>query len=261
MYDIGTNNLSYENDFDEKEQTLNLNLDGFNGPLDLLLTLAQNKKLDITKISILALVDQYLDFIRKIKKLNLDLASDYLVMAAILAYIKSKLLIPEEDDSEKEINKLPEILEFNLKRLNSMRKCAEILFNQDLLYEKRFLRGQVPDKSIILESEYYCSKKNLIVCFSNVFNRKSLAPINIQTKNYYSVDLALKKIRDLYNYFTEWSNIEECLPSSEEIGNDHQSFRVAFISTIAASLELVKNGEISIKQNKEFGDIFLKKRH
>ena len=261
MYEITKNNFSDgDNSIHDKDQILTVDLDGFNGPLDLLLNLAQSKKLDITKISILDLVDQYLEFIKKIKKLNLDLASDYLVMAAILAYIKSKLLIPEEDSLDNKAEKLPEILEFNLKRLKAMRENAERLFKKDLLYSKRFLRGQIPDKSIFLEKEYYCSKKNLIVCFANIFNRKSLSPITIKTGNYYSIDLAIKKIREIYKFFTSWSNIENCLPSIEEIGEDKDSFRMAFISTVAASLELVKSGEIFIKQNKEFGDIFVKKR-
>ena len=137
-------------DFDEKDELkkennfiLNLDIDGFNGPLDLLLQLAQTKKLDITKISILELVDQYLSFIKKAKELDLHIASDYLVMAAILAYIKSKMLLPDQDEKTKDNIPLPEILEFNLKRLNAMRKCADSLSKRKLLNETRFLKGQI----------------------------------------------------------------------------------------------------------------------
>ena len=262
MYEISSKHLPDDkNSSIEQEHTLTLELNGYNGPLDLLLTLAQSKKLDITKISIYSLVDQYLQFIKKVKKINLDLASDYLVMAAVLAYIKSKLLIPDYNAKDKDETNLPEILEFNLKRLNSMRKNAEILFNRELLFDKRFLRGQIQDKLIYLEKEYYCSTKNLIICFSNIFNRKSTAPITIKPGTYYSVESALKKIRELYNLFTEWSKLQGFLPNLEEIGKDQYSYRMAFISTIAASLELAKVGELSIKQNKEFGDIYLKKRN
>ena len=140
-------------DFDEKDELskenkfiLNLDIDGFSGPLDLLLQLAQTKKLDITKISILELVDQYLSFIKKAKELDLHIASDYLVMAAILAYIKSKMLLPDQDEKNKDSTPLPEILEFNLKRLNAMRKCADNISKRKLLNEARFLKGQILDQ-------------------------------------------------------------------------------------------------------------------
>ena len=130
------------NNVKDNRLLLNLDLEGFNGPLDLLLQLAQQKKLDITKISILSLVNQYLQFIKKSKKMNLDLASDYLVMAAILAYIKSKLLLPtKEDDNENDKEILPELLAFNLQRLKAMRDVSEKLFSRELLNSKRFLKG------------------------------------------------------------------------------------------------------------------------
>ena len=136
MYKFEKSDFEEDKDTIDKKQDnlLNIDLDGFSGPLDLLLQLAQQKKLDISKISILSLVDQYLKFIKQTKKLNLDLASDYLVMAAILAYIKSKLLLPSEkanDNEEKET--LPELLAFNLKRLKAMRETSEKLFSRNLL--------------------------------------------------------------------------------------------------------------------------------
>ena len=164
---------------DYKNSVFNLDLEGFNGPLDLLLQLAQTKKLDITKISILELVDQYLGFIKKAKELDLFIASDYLVMAAILAFIKSKMLLPTDDDKSGNKIALPEALEFNLKRLNAMRNASDKLTNNKLLNDSRFLKGQILDQAIILETEYYCSQKNLIVCFANIFNRKASKSINL----------------------------------------------------------------------------------
>ena len=189
-------NKNVENDF-----TFNLDINGFNGPLDLLLQLAQTKKLDITKISILELVDQYLNFIKKVKELDLHIASDYLVMAAILAFIKSKMLLPTDDKNETNKVRLPEILEFNLKRLNAIRECANKLSKQELLNDKRFLKGHMLDQSIILETEYYCSSKNLIICFANIFNRKASKSLNLKMNNYYNIDNAIARIRELYNFF------------------------------------------------------------
>jgi segregation and condensation protein A len=256
------NNQDFEKNIkldDNREPIFNLDIDGFNGPLDLLLQLAQTKKLDITKISILELVDQYLNFIKKAKELDLHIASDYLVMAAILAYIKSKMLLPKEDDSDKNSTPLPEILEFNLKRLNAMRGCAEKLSNQELLNEKRFLKGQILDQSIVLETEYYCSPKNLIVCFANVFNRKASKTINLITNNYYNIENAIERIRELYNMFKNWSPISKFYPKLKSSQKFKNSNRVAVASTIAASLELAKQGEINLKQDCEFSEIFLKK--
>ena len=253
--------------FDAKDQLrnennfiFNLDIDGFNGPLDLLLQLAQTKKLDITKISILELVDQYLDFIKKAKELDLHIASDYLVMAAILAFIKSKMLLPDEDKDTKDTTPLPEILEFNLKRLNAMRKCADGLSKRDLLNENRFLKGQILDQSIVLETEYYCSSKNLIICFANIFNRKASKAINLITNNYYNIENAIERIRELYNLFKNWTPINAFYPKLNSTQKFKNKNRIAMVSTISASLELAKQGEINLKQDKEFGEILLKKR-
>ncbi len=261
MYEI--KDKAFEKDTDlvkEDNFIFNLDIEGYNGPLDLLLQLAQTKKLDITKISILELVDQYLNFIKKAKELDLHIASDYLVMAAILAFIKSKMLLPNDEKSDENNTALPEILEFNLKRLNAIRETANKIFKRNLLNEKRFLRGQILDQSIILETEYYCNHKNLIVCFANIFNRKASKTMNLLTNNYYNIENAIERIRELYNYFKDWSSMNKFYPRLKSSQVYKNSIRIAMVSTIAATLELAKQGEISIRQEEEFGEIFLKKR-
>tara|TARA_Y100001970_G_C14196285_1_gene838306 strand:- start:288 stop:1076 length:789 start_codon:yes stop_codon:yes gene_type:complete len=249
------------NNVKDNRLLLNLDLEGFNGPLDLLLQLAQQKKLDITKISILSLVNQYLQFIKKSKKMNLDLASDYLVMAAILAYIKSKLLLPtKEDDNENDKEILPELLAFNLQRLKAMRDVSEKLFSRELLNSKRFLKGQILDQSVVLETDYYCNKHSLLICFSNIFNRKGIKNINIEPKNYYNVEDALEKIKKFYQNIKVWFSILETLPKIEEVSKEKHSIKIAFITTVAASLELAKRGKILIKQKEECGEIFMKRK-
>ena len=261
MYDINNKELDDKSNIRRESNFIfNLNIDGFNGPLDLLLQLAQTKKLDITKISILELVDQYLNFIKKAKELDLHIASDYLVMAAILAFIKSKMLLPDQNENSKDSTPLPEILEFNLKRLNAMRKCADNLTKRKLLNEKRFLKGQILDQSIILETEYYCSSKNLIICFANIFNRKASKTINLITNNYYNIENAIERIRELYNLFKDWTSINTFYPKFKGTQKFKNEFKIAMVSTLAASLELAKQGEIKLKQEKEFGEILLKKR-
>ena len=250
----------YKNN-NENALLLNIDLEGFSGPLDLLLQLAQQKKLDISKISILSLVDQYLKFIKQTKKLNLDLASDYLVMAAILAYIKSKLLLPNEktkDNEEKET--LPELLAFNLKRLKAMRETSEKLFSRKLLNIDRFLKGQIHDQSIVLETEFYCNKNSLLICFANIFNRKGIKNITFEAVNYYNIDNAIEKIKKLYKNLKDWFSLAQTLPQLSEIGKEQKSIKIAFVTTVAASLELAKRGKIYIKQNEECGEIFLKRK-
>ena len=250
----------YKNN-NENAPLLNIDLEGFSGPLDLLLQLAQQKKLDISKISILSLVDQYLKFIKQTKKLNLDLASDYLVMAAILAYIKSKLLLPNEktkDNEEKET--LPELLAFNLKRLKAMRETSEKLFSRNLLNLDRFLKGQIEDQSIVLETEFYCNKNSLLICFANIFNRKGIKNITFESINYYNIDNAIEKIKKFYKNLKDWFSLTQTLPRFSEVGKEEKSFKIAFITTVAASLELAKRGDVYIKQNEECGEIFLKRK-
>ena len=262
MYQIDNTDFEKQDNLDKANNAIfNLDIDGFNGPLDLLLQLAQTKKLDITKISILELVDQYLNFIKKVKELDLHIASDYLVMAAILAYIKSKMLLPNHNADNKDNTPLPEILEFNLKRLNAIRGCSEKLSKNELLNDKRFLKGNILDQAIVLETEYYCSTKNLIICFSNIFNRKASKTINLITNNYYNIENAIERIRELYNIFKDWASMNKFYPKFHEVQKFRNEFRVAMVSTLAASLELAKKGEINIKQDKEFGDIFLKKKY
>ena len=141
-----------------------------------------------------------------------------------------------------------------------MRKCSDSLSKRDLLNENRFLKGQILDQSIVLETEYYCSSKNLIICFANIFNRRATKAINLVTNNYYNIENAIKRIRNLYNLFKDWTSINTFYPNFDRTQKFKNEYKIAMVSTIAASLELAKQGEINLKQEKEFGEVFLKKR-
>ena len=153
----------------------------------------------------------------------------------------------------------PEILEFNLKRLNAMRKCADSISNRKLLNESRFLKGLILDQSIVLETEYYCSSKNLIICFANIFNRKASKTINLITNNYYNIENAIERIRELYKSFKDWTSLNAFYPKLKGTQKFKNEFKIVMVATIAASLELAKEGEIQLRQEKEFGEILLKK--
>ena len=141
-----------------------------------------------------------------------------------------------------------------------MRKCADDLAKRDLLNETRFLKGQILDQSIVLETEYYCSSKNLIICFANIFNRKASKTINLITTDYYNIENAIERIRDLYNLYKDWMPINNFYPKFNSSQKFKNEYKIAMVSTISASLELAKKGEINLKQEKEFGQILLKKK-
>ena len=128
-----------------------------------------------------------------------------------------------------------------------------------LLNETRFLKGQILDQSIVLETEYYCSPKNLIICFANIFNRKASKTINLITKNYYDIENAIERIRELFKLFNDWTSINDFYPKFNGSQKFKNEFKIAIVATIAASLELARKGEIQLRQEKEFGNILLKK--
>ena len=141
-----------------------------------------------------------------------------------------------------------------------MRETSEKLFSRDLLNLHRFLKGQILDKSIVLETEFYCNKSSLLICFANIFNKKDIKNINFEVRNYYNIENAIEKIKKFYKTFIDWFTLSEILPETSEIGKGKKAFKIDFITTIAAALELAKRGEIYIKQDEECGEIFLKKK-
>ncbi len=235
-----------------------VHLDGFEGPIDLLLDLARDQKVDLTKISILGLAEQYLTFIEEAQRLRLEVAADYLVMAAWLAYLKSRLLLPtSEDDEEPSGAELAAALSYQLQRLESMRIAAETLFARPLLGRDVFARGAPEGIRVITRPEYDATLFELLQAYGLTQRRRKPAPLRIERTELFSMDDALGRLVSLVGKVLDWSTLSSFLPFGIK---DDLVRRSAVASTFAASLELVRSGQAEIRQDQLFGPIFFRSR-
>lgn len=239
------------------DDRLVLNLDGFEGPLDLLLSLARDQKLDITRISILALAEQYLAFIERARALRLEIAADYLVMAAWLAYLKSRLLLPKTKDEEEPSGpELAAALRFQLQRLEAMREAAARLMARPQKDREFFGRGAPEVMRIVTETVFEASLYDLLSAYGRQKNRQNANVLHIRASNeLYSVEAARMRLAAMLGDIPEWRDLESFLPPSLRSGLNRRS---ALASTLAASLDLAKNGRVVIRQDRAFGPIFVK---
>ena len=239
-------------------QQLVLDLDGFEGPIDLLLALARDQKVDLTQISILALADQYLAYIESVRQLRLELASDYLVMAAWLAYLKSRLLLPRLDgDEEPDPEFLAQTLALQLRRLEAMREAGERLFARDLLGRDVFARGNAEGITAISRIFYSPSLHDLVRAYADLRRRGHLSTMSIEPSEIYSVEQALRRLATMVGQNLDWINLQSFLPVDIA---DGLIARSALASTFAASLELAREGKIEMQQAGTFGPIYLRRR-
>ena len=181
-------------------------------------------------------------------------------MASWLALIKSKLLIPKEEIEENlSSDEISSLLAFNLKRIKCMRDMAEKLFGRNLLKVTRFYRGKKEEKKEIVNKIYEGNTHNLIIAYSRVLNRKNEKPLVVKTPNFWTVENALNRLKELFSFNKNWHAFKSCIPSFKEVDNTNLSIKIAWATTLAASLELAKNGDIELKQEKSFGKILLRK--
>ncbi len=236
---------------------LRLDLDGYEGPIDVLLTLAREQKVDLKKISILELADQYLSFINHARKLRLELAADYLVMAAWLAYLKSRLLLPEPPaDGEPTGVELAAALAFQLQRLEAMQKAGQSLLNLPQLGRDVFTRGAPEPLKIVDIPVYELTLYELLKAYGTHPGRRREGMLQIQPLNLFSMDDALKRIGDMLGHTLDWTVLQNFLPDG--LLKPLQR-RAAVAATFAASLELARSGIINIRQDGLFGPIYMKR--
>ncbi|MDA0664147.1 MAG: ScpA family protein [Proteobacteria bacterium] len=240
------------------DDSLVLDLDGFSGPIDVLLALARDHKVDITRISILALADQYLAFIARARELRLEIAADYLVMAAWLAYLKSRLLLPHTDNQDEPSGaELAARLAFQLQRLEAMRKASEQLMQLPQLGQEFFARG-APDPVIVeTTTEFTAKLYDLLSVYGLIRQRSESSVLHIAPLNLYSMDDALTRLSTLIGNIPDWTVLSNFLP---EGGGDALVIRSGIASTFAASLELTKQGKLQLSQSETFAPIFLRGR-
>jgi segregation and condensation protein A len=241
-----------------EEPTLVVDVAGFEGPLDLLLELARTQKVDITRISILALANQYLTYIEQIRSLRLELAADYLVMAAWLAYLKSRLLLPEIDDGEEPTGEeLAAELAFRLRRLEAMRDAAARLANRDRLGRDIFARGAPEPIEIKRRSEYSATLYDLLSAYAAQRQEKAIAVVTIGAREVWSLQDAREALGRMIGRVAEWTPLEVLLtPYLAQLGMR----RSVTASAFGASLELAREGKLELRQTEHFTPLYVRDR-
>ena len=233
-----------------------VDLDGYEGPIDVLLTLAREHKLDLTRISILALADQYLAFIATVRRTNLELAADYLVMAAWLAYLKSRLLLPdlgEEDEPTGE--EMAAALAFQLQRLEAMQDAGQKLMARNRLGQDFFPRGAPETFRALINPVLEVTLFDLLKAYGDQRRRIEGSTLHIESFEIYTVEDALRRLKSLVGSTPDWESLWQFLPEGVLEGLVQRS---AIASTFAASLELAREGKIKLRQSGPFGPIYLK---
>jgi segregation and condensation protein A len=233
-----------------------VDLDGYEGPIDVLLTLAREHKLDLTKISILALADQYLEFVAKVRRSNLELAADYLVMAAWLAYLKSRLLLPdlgEEDEPTGE--QMAAALAFQLRRLEAMQDAGQKLMARSHLGREFFRRGAPETFRALINPVLEVALYDLLRAYGNQKRRIEGGTLHIEAFEIFTVEDALHRLQSLLGSSPDWESLWHFLPEGVLEGLVQRS---AIASTFTASLELAREGKIKLRQSGPFGPIYLK---
>ncbi len=240
-------------------EALIVDVDGFEGPLDLLLTLSRTQKVDLRRISVLELARQYLSFVEHAKALRIELAADYLVMAAWLAFLKSRLLLPpdpvEDGPSGEE---LAAHLAFQLERLQAMRDVAARLMGRDRLGRDFFARGQSEDVTRIRTVSYSATLLDLMQAYARIRTRDEFRPFVMDRDKVFTMEQALERMRRLIGFAGTWTDIAGYLPEGWDM--DPVRRRSATAATFAAALELVKEGHAEIRQSEIFAPIQLRRR-
>ncbi len=238
-------------------EALIVDVDGYEGPLDLLLMLSRTQKVDLRKISVLALAEQYLAFVERAKKLRIELAADYLVMAAWLAFLKSRLLLPPDPaDEGPSGEELAAHLAFQLERLAAMRDCAAKLMARDQKGRDFFVRGIPEDVARVRKVRYTATLLDLMQGYARLRTKDDFRPYVMDRESVMTLEQALDRMRGLIGYAGEWTDLLSYLPEGWE--TDPKRRRSATASHFAASLELVKNGAIQIRQAEMFAPIQIK---
>ncbi len=239
-------------------EQLVLALDGFEGPIDLLLALARDQKVDLTHISILQLADQFLEFVAAARRVRIELAADYLVMAAWLAYLKSRLLLPEPEGADEEPGgaEMAAALAFQLQRLEAMRGVGARLMARPQLGRDVFARGAPEglevEKTPVLEVTLY----DLLKAYGEHRRREETSTLTIRPLDLYSLEDALIRLSKMLGALPEWATLASFLPVHPD---GSLRGRSAMAATFAASLELVKEGRIELRQDGAFGPIWLRR--
>jgi segregation and condensation protein A len=242
----------------EGEPALVIDVEGFEGPLDLLLTLARQQKVDLAKISILALADQYLAFIEEARKLRLELAADYLVMAAWLAYLKSRLLLPDQHEPDGiSAEDMATALAQRLRRLEAIRQVAEQLLNRPQLGREVFARGLPEPIAEIRKPEWSATLYDLLSAYAGQRQKQARAYVRVPKRTVWSLAEAREALERLIGVAADWCALDDYLIAYMV---DPAHATTVRASSFAAALELVREGRIEMNQQKAFAPLYVRKR-
>ena len=235
-------------------EELTLNLDGWEGPLDLLLNLARAQKVDLAQISILQLVDQYTDYIANARALKLEIAADYLVMAAWLAYLKSCLLLPKDPEQDPSPEEVALRLQMRLQRLDAMREAGARLLGRDRIGRDVFLRGAPEGLRLVRKSAWQVSPFDLFSAYGAVKARTQPPMHVVHSRLVMTLDDAIERVSKMIGMAIDWTAIENFLPASD----DPRFRRSALASSFVAALELARRGRLDIRQDEPFATLKLR---
>jgi segregation and condensation protein A len=240
------------------DQRLHVDLDGYEGPIDVLLTLARDQKVDLTNISIAALADQYLAFIAEARGIRLEVAAEYLVMAAWLAFLKSRLLLPVPPEAGDEPNpaEMAAALAFQLQRLQAMQEAGTRLMARPQLGRDIFGRGAPEGLQIVNRAVYQLGLYDLLRAYGEQKARSQPALLRIEAAELYSMDAALERLESMLGRMPEWTVLSSFLPPGIAGG---LLARSAMAAMLTAGLEMVRSGKLQLRQEKTFGPIFVRK--
>ena len=233
----------------------NVNLNAFSGSLDVLLDLAKSQKVNLENISVSKLADQFHEFITKSKNLNLEIASDYLLMATWLTYLKSKLLLPDSDDEEFKALEVAEKLKLQLKKLELIRLLSSQMLSRKRLGKDVFMRGSKSGIKAIYDSKYSLTIFEVLKTYANIVMTKDFQRINIPKLPVFTTEDGIKTIKDFFGKLNDWKKISDLIPKHYSSSNLKKTGSAGIFS---AALELTREGNVSIKQKNLFDEIFIK---
>ena len=239
------------------DNSFSINIPNYNGPLEILLDLAKNQKVDLANISITKLADQFLEFVKNNQNLNLETASEFLLMATWLAYLKSKLLLPEDDDDDFKALEVAERLKLQLKKLELIRLLSDQLLKRKRIGKDIFFRGMRGGIKSIYTPIYDVNLYELLKTYANINAQKSFQRVNIPKLPVLTTEQGINNIKNQLDKLEDWNNIIDLIP--ENYKQNVQKKRTGLSGIFAACLELTKEGVISIMQKKSFDDILIKK--
>lgn len=255
----------FEDDFEEgppsaaDSENLRVDVAGFEGPLDLLLSLARKQKVDMRQISMLDLAEQYIAFVERAKALRIELAADYLVMAAWLAFIKSRLLLPEEEQEDgPTAEEHSAHLAFQLERLHAMREVAARLMGRDQLGRDVFCRGIPEDVEQVRKVTYTATLLDIMQGYARIKTKDAFKPYELNRDSIYTLDQALTRLKRITGAIPDWRDLAHFMP--QEWMTTSKDCRTAVASVFAATLELAKSGQIEIRQADSFTPIEIRTR-